>query len=218
MKPPAQPPAYGDKESDRALVARAQDGDRAAWLALYRRYVGELFGFCYNELGDAQDAEDVVAEAFLKAVRGLARFDGRSSFRTWLYSITRNQLRDRWRRAGRRPRTVALAEARDATQIDSEPMADASDSAVSPRATMLGRAVLQALPDRYALVLRLRIMEGRSIKDTAEAMGTTAGNVKVLQHRALKRARTVAARWEAGSFETGTNCAPQRTLPAGGAR
>ena len=73
--------------------------------------IAEVHKVVHNELGSAQEAEDVVAESFLRAVRGLQSFDGRSSFRTWLYTITRNQLRDRWRRAGRRPRTVSLEHA-----------------------------------------------------------------------------------------------------------
>ncbi len=184
-------------EDDVKLVERARAGDRAAWLTLYRRYVGELFGFCFNELGAAQDAEDVVAETFLRVVNGLHSFDGRSSFRTWLYSIARNQLRDRWRRSGRRPQTIALTDAaplhlRVAASADHE-----QESDPHPQSTAFGRAVLDALPPHYRRVLTLRIMDGRSIRDTAEEMGIQPGNVKVMQHRALKRARIVAQEMEA---------------------
>ena len=187
---------HGGATQDAQWVQRAKAGDRDAWLALYRAHVGELFGYCYNELGSAQEAEDVVAESFLRAVRGLPRFDGRSSFRTWLYSIARNQLRDRWRRAGRRPRTVPLDHAAGQPQPE-HGLADANTAPSRSRSTVLGQRMLEALPARYAEVLRLRVMEGRSVHDTAEAMGTTPGNVKVLQHRALKRARLVAEAWQA---------------------
>jgi RNA polymerase sigma-70 factor (ECF subfamily) len=69
-----------------------------------------------------------------------------------------------------------------------------SDARPEPnaRATALGRAVLERLPGNYRTVLELRIMDGRSVADTADEMDTTPNNVKVMQHRALKRAAQIA--------------------------
>jgi RNA polymerase sigma-70 factor (ECF subfamily) len=210
--------------TDRELVRRAQAGDRQALVTLYRRYVHELYGYAYNQLGSVEDAEDLTSETFLRLVRAIDGYDGRSSFRTWIYVILRNQIRDHWRRNGRRPVSVPLepedagqggqgrsnvrqhADRRSAADMraienglgaprletagaPSETMADDPSSV----ATQLGRAVLRELPDNYSTVLRHRIMDGRSIRDTAEEMDTSEGNVKVLQHRALKRAAAIAA-------------------------
>ena len=82
------------------------------------------------------------------------------------------------------------------------PQAQGLDESLSPegpgsnsrgsRTTLLGNAILESLPARYRQVLELRVMEGRSIRDTADEMGTSPGNVKVLQHRALKKALAIA--------------------------
>ena len=193
-------------DSDDSLVRRAQDGDRDALVIIYRRYVNEIFGYAYQQLGNAQDAEDVTSETFLRLVSALDGFDHRASFRTWLYTVARNQLRDRWRRHGRQPATIGWDEGAEAGHSVVPDAARSSDAAAagedddasgaSPWAE-LGRRVMAALPESYRTVLTLRIANGRSIRDVAEAMHTTPGNVKVLQHRALKRAAAVAATLEA---------------------
>ncbi|MBK6769052.1 MAG: RNA polymerase sigma factor [Ardenticatenales bacterium] len=196
----------GAADSDESLVRRAQSGDRDAIVAVYRRYVNEIFGYAYHQLGNAQDAEDVTSETFLRLVSALDGFDHRASFRTWLYTVARNQLRDRWRQRGRQPAITDWDEADNADRSVAADDARRSDAAAlsegdhapghSPWAE-LGRQVMAALPESYRTVLTLRVADGRSIRDVAEAMNTTPGNVKVLQHRALKRAAAVAAALEA---------------------
>jgi RNA polymerase sigma-70 factor (ECF subfamily) len=180
--------------SDEALVADARQGDRDALVTLYRRYSGEIYGYLFHQLGDVSDAEDVTSETFLRFVRALDTFRGQSSFRTWLYSIARNQLRDHWRRNGRRPRTVGLDAAGEGRASQVRP--DTSGVAVeaNPRATALGRAVLAELPENYRRVLELRVLEGRTVRDTAEELGLSISNVKVLQHRGLKAAERITER------------------------
>jgi len=177
-------PQPDEAATDAELVARARAGDRAAIVALYRRYVGEVFGYAFNQLGRVQDAEDATSETFLRFVGALDDWSGRASLRTWLYAIARNCIRDHWRRQQRRPATVEL----DLATVAEAPAPETAN----PRATALGRAVLEALPERYRAVLTLRILEGRSVRDTAEALGLSEGNVKVLQHRALARAARIA--------------------------
>jgi RNA polymerase sigma-70 factor (ECF subfamily) len=171
---------------DEVLVERARHGDRRAIEMLYDRYVREIYGYVINQLGDVRDAEDVTSETFLRLVRSLDSFGGRSSFRTWLYAIARNQLRDHWRRNGRRPRTVELDPAGTVDPAVAEP------APPNPRASALGREVLARLPENYRRVLELRILDDRSIRDTAEELDLSVANVKVLQHRGLKRAEQIA--------------------------
>lgn len=187
------------RRTDEALARRAAEGDKEAFVQLYRRYVNEMYGFHLNQLGDPQEAEDLCSETFLRVAGALEGFDGRARFRTWLYAIARNLLRDRWRRQGRRPRQVEL-EAQDLVTPGADEATE-TDAPANAGASAFGQAVLAELPPRYRLVLQLRILDGRSIRDTAEEMGTTPGNVKVLQYRALKRAASVAEALEAPTPE-----------------
>jgi RNA polymerase sigma-70 factor (ECF subfamily) len=176
--------------TDDELVRRAHQGDRQALMALYQRYVNEIYGYAFGQAGNAQDAEDITAETFLRLVGALGSFRGQSSFRTWLYAIARNQVRDHWRRNGRR-----LGVEREWPEWELAapgPVGAGGGRPADPRATALGQAVLAALPPNYCQVLQHRILEERSIAETAAAMGTSVANVKVLQHRALKRAAQIA--------------------------
>ena len=85
------------------LIERVKAGDEHAFRQLVGPYQGELQLHCYRILGSAQDAEDALQETLLAAWRGLARFEGRSSVRTWLYRVATNTCLKALRSASRRP-------------------------------------------------------------------------------------------------------------------
>ena len=90
------------------MTARAQAGDDEAFRQLIGPYQGELELHCYRILGSVHDAEDAVQETLLAAWRGLGRFEGRASVRTWLYQVATNCCLKTLRSARRRPRTDGL--------------------------------------------------------------------------------------------------------------
>ena len=93
----------GVQTPDETLVRLAREGDDSAREELFRRYRSDAYRYAYRQLGHEQDALDVVQESMLKAFSGLADFDGRSGFRTWLLRIVINTAFDWGRRRKRRP-------------------------------------------------------------------------------------------------------------------
>ncbi|MGA2041053.1 MAG: sigma-70 family RNA polymerase sigma factor [Bryobacteraceae bacterium] len=97
-------------EIDRAFVVKARSGDTDAFRALVERHSRSLFRLAFRMTGNAQDAEDVVQESFLRAYRQLDRFDERASFGTWMYRIATNCSLDLVRVRKRRNQTPVAAD------------------------------------------------------------------------------------------------------------
>ena len=165
-----------------ALVSRARGGDRAAFEELVRRHADRLYAVVLRFCADAGEAEDVVQDSFLRAWRGIGRFEGRSLFSTWLYRIGLNEAK---RRAARRPPEGAVR------PLEDEPIERAPDwsEAPEPRAEqgelrrVLERAV-RALPLDYRAPIVLRDVEGLSTREAAGVMGLSEAAFKSRLHRA----------------------------------
>src|ERR1700686_551382 len=91
------------RERERELLQALRDGDQDAYGRLLEPYHSELHAHCYRMLGSVHDAEDALQDALLRAWRGLGRFEGRSSLRSWLYTIATNTCFDQ---LARRPKRV----------------------------------------------------------------------------------------------------------------
>jgi RNA polymerase sigma-70 factor (TIGR02960 family) len=196
-------PSVSDTEG---LRQRARSGDEAAFGQLAEAYRGELHIHCYRILGSVQDAEDLVQETLLAAWRGLDRFEGRASLRTWLYTIATNRclnaLRDRGRRLPDLPAPPAEAAeppepSRTREPIWLEPYPDALlegvlDRSHDPHARYEAReaiglafvAGLQRLPPRQRAVLVLRDVLGFRAREVAEMLGVSEASVTSALHRA----------------------------------
>jgi RNA polymerase sigma-70 factor (TIGR02960 family) len=195
---------------------RARAGDEEAFRELVDPYREELQLHCYRILGSVQDAEDLLQETLLAAWRGLARFDGRSSPRSWLYRIATNRCLNALRDKGRRPREIEpMAEPPEPTRrsepIWLEPYPDAlldavADTSAGPDARYefkeaVGLAfvtALQHLPARQRVVLVLRDVLGFRAAEVADMLATSETAVK----GALQRARaTLESRLPPGERE-----------------
>jgi RNA polymerase sigma-70 factor (ECF subfamily) len=130
-------------------------------------------------VGDAELAEDLTADVFLKMIEDLPRYEERGlPFGAWLFRIARARLIDHWRRQGRRP-LVALEDTETGPQLSQDIPED--EIAVSE---MIQRA-LRVLTEEQREVVVLRFLVGMSLEEVARAMGKSVGAVKALQHRAL---------------------------------
>lgn len=150
--------------------------------ALYRSHARSLYAFILSKVGNRETAEDITGDVFVKALTHLDPAREEYSIVAWLYRVARNAVTNYWR-AAHGVQIVDLEEARLARQAVS-----ARDEAHHQQAALRARALLNQLPERYRVVLTYRLLEGLSVRETAQRMATSEANVKVLQYRALKRA------------------------------
>ncbi|HLL21244.1 MAG TPA: sigma-70 family RNA polymerase sigma factor [Kofleriaceae bacterium] len=166
---------------DHDLVFAARKGDRDAFKTLFERYHRRAYSLAFGVLRHPDDALDVVQDAFIKAHKYLDKFEGNSSFYTWLYRIVMNLAIDHLRKR-RRVKPVELDEAR---------LEEGADSALIPR--ILGSNPSRALMDKriraridqaldelsenHRAVLVMRELEGLSYEEMAQTMGCSKGTI-----------------------------------------
>ena len=178
---PRRAPRRARPDPDQADV-RAAQRDRAAFGALYRRYLDRVYGYCFYLLGDHHDAEDVTERTFVAALAAIDRYrDEGATFRAWLFRIAHNQLANALR-TRQRHRTTAL-------DVVPEPMTHADPAgllSLAEEARGLRRA-LEQLPDDRRQVVVLRFVDGLTAREIGAVLGRSQGAVRVLQHRALRQ-------------------------------
>jgi len=165
-------------------------GDRAEFARLVDAYSPSIYRLALKILGDAQDAEDVLQEAFLKAYRALPGFEGRSSVSTWLYRIAANEAFMLLRRRKPDAASVSVDEPQPAADGEQEPI-QIVDWCCLPEDELLSaeaRRHLDAAVNRLTPALRagflLRDVEGLSVRETAEALNVSEAAVKTRLLRA----------------------------------
>ena len=156
-------------DPDAELVTAAQRGDRAALDRLLRRHVDRVHGLSRRLMGSEADAADAAQEALIAAVRGLPRFDGRSTFSTWLYRITTNSCLDELRRRSRRPDPMAdLPEPRPGGATMASVVADRLDI----------DSALRSLPVEFRAAVVLRDLCELDYAEIADVLGIPPGTVR----------------------------------------
>jgi len=156
---------------------------RLNWLAqIYRLYAEELQRFIFSRVGEHALAEDLTSTVFLKALRWLREDQSAGSARGWLYATARTTIADYWQeRSQYEVHPLSELEKQFAFQGESEDQA-------GQQAALRVQRVLSLLPERERDVLSLRYLQGYSAAEIAKALGTSAGHIRVLQLRALRRA------------------------------
>lgn len=187
------------KQADE-LVCQALHGDSDALADLYRHHLDDVYRYIYMRVGTQADAEDLTSETFLRMVKNLHQYRGQGKFRSWLLGIARRVVHDFWRIHYR---------------ISEEPLDDlemrwvtnpfSSENPSNPgkrqkNLLSLMSTCLARLPDHYRRVLELRFLEGRSVKEVAQALNCTETTVKVRQYRALKKLAQAMSEVEENDF------------------
>jgi RNA polymerase sigma-70 factor (ECF subfamily) len=190
MHPPDASGDHGDpaetddrslrRAADQRLIDAAVGGDRGAMDSLLRAHYDRVFAVCRRITGNDADAADAAQEALMAIVRGLATFDGRASFATWVYRIATNASLDELRRRRRRP---SLADTDDhqlgGTDHDTR-LAD-PDSArgidlVADRDQL--EQALRLVPEEFRVPLVLRDVGDLDYAEIADTLGVPIGTVK----------------------------------------
>jgi len=170
-----------EREQDLAAALRAHDQE--AWRQLFQEHYQRVYRYAYVRTGNSADADDVAANVFVEAVKGIANFEYRGApITSWLFRIAHNETVDALKRRARtaaasleHPEAAAAADARDAI-ASSDDWRD------------LG-AALGKLKQEHREVLTLRLVEGCSVRQVARMLGKSEGAVKVMQMRALQALR-----------------------------
>jgi RNA polymerase sigma-70 factor (ECF subfamily) len=178
-------------ESDeRTLVQRARQGDQVAFAALVSRHQRYVYNLAYRLLRDAQEAEDLTQEAFLRAWRGLPEYRGAAKYTTWLYRIVTNLCYNRL--PGLR-RQLGEDDAEALERI-------AAPERETPRAQVEIRerrahiqTAIEALPDKYRLVVTLFYLQEQSYQEIADVLDLPLGTVKTHLYRARERLKRALA-------------------------
>ena len=185
-------------ESDAELLARLQAGDESAFLALVTRYNASLLRLARTFVPSEAVAEEAVQDTWMGVVRGVDRFEGRSSFKTWLFRILVNRARTAGVREHRHlpldPTDPAVSPDRfDASGAWAEPLtpweSDVDDRLVAASWGPLLRTALDQLPERQRDVVLLRDVEGLPSDEVCDILQLSEGNQRVLLHRGRSRLR-----------------------------
>ena len=196
---------------DFELVAAVRKGEEAAFVTLVERYHASLRRLAHMYV-DASAVDDVVQDTWIGVLQGLGNFEGRASFKTWLFRILVNRARTRAVRTARtipisafvQEETESLEYAVDPARFRPahdrypghwmvllKPSADEmpEERLLAGELDALVRAALRALPPAQAEVVRLRDVEGLRSEDVCQLLNLTEGNQRVLLHRGRSRIR-----------------------------
>jgi RNA polymerase sigma-70 factor (ECF subfamily) len=190
------------------LLARLRAGDERAFEALVDRYYATMLAVARTYVKSSAVAEEVVQDAWIGVLKGLDRFEGRSSLKTWILRIVANTAMTRGVREARSVPFSSLAPEGEEAAVDPERFRGADDAFPGhwngypgdwrslPEETLAGRETLdvvkraiEQLPVAQQRVIRLRDIMGLSSDEVCAALEVSAGNQRVLLHRARSRVR-----------------------------
>jgi RNA polymerase sigma-70 factor (ECF subfamily) len=173
--------------TETGLLVRARAGDVAAFEQLSGAYADRLYMLLLRLLGDPGEAQDVAQEVMLRAWQGITRFQGRSSYFTWLYRIAVNEASRALDKRARRPADVSIGASE--LQLPASPAGEPSRQAESSELRLALRQALAQLPPDLRTAIVLRDVEGLPTQEAAEIAGIGQAAFKSRLHLARLRVR-----------------------------
>lgn len=200
--------AKREREIDRELVGRVQDGDESAFRELFDRYHRRAFAVAFGVVKNKQDALDVVQEAFIKVHKHIQSFQGSSSFYTWLYRIVMNLSIDHVRRSKKskdmdyddRVRRNEDDIAGDGTLLPRILDGNPSKTVMRRELSEVIQKALDELPEYHRAVILLREVEGLSYEEMAELLKVPKGTIMSRLFHARKKMQSSLAEYLGGDL------------------
>jgi RNA polymerase sigma-70 factor (ECF subfamily) len=192
-------PTLPTVEMDVELLGRLRSGDEEAFLMLVGRYQQPMLRLARSMVASQAVAEEAVQDTWMGVVRGIDKFEGRSSFKTWLFRILVNRTRS----AGAKELPyvpIEDAQAVDPARFDAQghwadpvvPWTERSDNRLdAAKWSPILSAAISQLPDRQRQIVMLRDVEGLSSAEACDVLGISVGNQRILLHRGRTRLREV---------------------------
>jgi RNA polymerase sigma-70 factor (ECF subfamily) len=206
----ASPPQVLASPEDLELVGALRAGDERAFAQLVDQYHSSLVRLATTFVGSRAIAEEVVQDTWLGVLKGIDRFEGRSTLKTWIFRILTNTAKTRAQREGRSiPFSSLAADDSSEAAVDPDRFLDQAhptwaghweayprswdeipdNRLVSKETRELIEGAIERLPDSQRLVIRLRDVEGFSSEEVCDVLGISEGNQRVLLHRARSKVR-----------------------------
>ncbi|NOY00787.1 MAG: sigma-70 family RNA polymerase sigma factor [Verrucomicrobia bacterium] len=182
MKSKKNPQKKRKPDEDKGLVARARNGDTVAFDELVVKYTPRLYGLVYHMTSNHEDTHDVLQDVFAKAYRSLKRFQEKSTFYTWIYSISVNMTLNFLKKRGRR-RTMSLDDVDMAIERDpdfieatskSDPVREVNITELQERLNI----ALQELSDDHRAVVTMFDIQGMPHAEISKILGVSEGTVR----------------------------------------
>jgi RNA polymerase sigma-70 factor (ECF subfamily) len=205
-----QPPAAAEEQE---LLERLRAGDERAFEALVARHYPTMLAVARHYVSSRAVAEEVVQEAWLGVLKGLDRFEGRSSLRTWILRILVNRAKTRGARDARTVPFASLAPVGEEPAVEPDRFRGADDpfpghwrsypanwqrlpeEALAERETLdVVLATIHQLPPPQRIVITMRDIQGCDAEEVCDALDVSEGNQRVLLHRARSKVRSALER------------------------
>ena len=182
-------------DEDLDLIKRAAVGEREAFDELVLKYQKPLYSLLYRMVSNHEDAADLLQNAFVKAFKGLGSFEGRSSFKTWLYQIAINLAKNVYRERSR-------AEFVQIENVVIRRNPRTLEALIVKENRMLLRQALSGLPEKQRMTLLLRIQEDKKFEEIAGIMKCSVGTAKANYHHAVQKLKGIMGEKEGKQKKT----------------